>query len=360
MVIDECHGSGPPERDLVARAIQAGRRDANDLANLVFFARHPAMTRRRINPRQRGLVREGSASGSDRPAGHRGGDAFYGRRPGVAEPPPEPRNGSGPHGRTTNALRAAWSPSRISGTLTPVNPLTRTAFTALEQILRSAGYKPRAWNYELPRHQGPAGAPLPARLRPGAGHRPPLQPPPAGRSGPARFSPAATQEQRCRDVQAGWADTAFTPAQVAAAEGLRTVDGLQVFAWGGRWGGSPDSMHFQINVSPQEIQRGVNPPLPPLEAVLRHRGDRPPDAGNGLPRVRASPVRRRQSGAQPAVLPLQGPGHRRELVPVQGRAGHARPAPRLDQDQRRQLPGAPAGGPRATTTTFPGDPGGLG
>jgi hypothetical protein len=49
---------GLSERELVARAIQAGRRDANDLTNLVFYARYPAMTGRRIRPQHRRLARE--------------------------------------------------------------------------------------------------------------------------------------------------------------------------------------------------------------------------------------------------------------------------------------------------------------
>lgn len=155
-------------------------------------------------------------------------------------------------------------PLRIFGTLTPVNPLTGTAFTALEQALRSAGYKPRSvWNYNCRDIKDQPGRRSLHAYGLALDIDPRCNPHRRGAAGPARFSPAATQQQRCQDVQAGWADTAFTPAQVAAAEGLRTVDGLQVFAWGGRWGSSPDSMHFQINVSPHELQRGVNPPLPP-------------------------------------------------------------------------------------------------
>jgi hypothetical protein len=254
---------GLSERELVTGAIQAGRRDVNELTNLVFYARHPEMTGRKIRPQQRGLVREW-LSIRDRLV-----------RPAIAAATPStvPAPGGPSRLRSTQWLRSAWSdyecaegrmvPLRIFGTLTPVNPLTRTAFTALEQALRSAGYKPRSvWNYNCRDIKDQPGRRSLHAYGLALDIDPRCNPHRRGASGPARFSPSATQRKRCEDVQAGWADTAFTPAQVAAAEGLQTVDGLQVFAWGGRWASSPDSMHFQINVGPHELRRGVNPPLP--------------------------------------------------------------------------------------------------
>jgi D-alanyl-D-alanine carboxypeptidase len=254
---------GRSERELATGAIQAGRRDVNELTNLVFYARHPEMTGRKIRPQQRGLVREW-LSIRDRLV-----------RPAIAAATPStvPAPGGPSRLRSTQWLRSAWSdyecaegrmvPLRIFGTLTPVNPLTRTAFTALEQALRSAGYKPRSvWNYNCRDIKDQPGRRSLHAYGLALDIDPRCNPHRRGASGPARFSPSATQRKRCEDVQAGWADTAFTPAQVAAAEGLQTVDGLQVFAWGGRWASSPDSMHFQINVGPHELRRGVNPPLP--------------------------------------------------------------------------------------------------
>lgn len=52
---------------------------------------------------------------------------------------------------------------------------------------------------------------------------------------------------------------ASPPDQVAAVEAIRTVDGHQVFAWGGRWRTTKDTMHFQINVTPDELARGIRP-----------------------------------------------------------------------------------------------------
>ena len=50
------------------------------------------------------------------------------------------------------------------------------------------------------------------------------------------------------------------PEQVAAVESIRTVDGHQIFAWGGRWTDRKDTMHFQINVTPEELRRGLASP----------------------------------------------------------------------------------------------------
>jgi D-alanyl-D-alanine carboxypeptidase len=244
------------ERTLVALAVGAGKRDENDLTNMVFWARHPALVGTRIRPGQRDLAREWLAIR----------DQLV--RPTLAATRPAAGSRTASRLRTTQWLREAWRDDecaesrmaalRLFRTVTPVNPLTREAFVALERALRSTGYRPRSvWNYNCRDIKGQPGRrslhayglalDIDRHCNP---HR-------RGAPGPARFSRAATQQDRCRDVQAGWADTSFTPEQVAAVEAIRTVDGLQVFAWGGRWTTSPDSMHFQINVSPQELARGI-------------------------------------------------------------------------------------------------------
>jgi hypothetical protein len=249
---------GSSERDLVALAIEAGKRDVNDLSNMVFWARHPEMTGRRIAPEQRNLAREWLT--------------IRGRlvRPALTQvlPATAPGLGTAPRRRTTRWLRAAWRdyecaehrmvPMRIFQTVTPVNPFTREAFAALEEALQSAGYRPRSvWNYNCRDIKGQPGSRSLHAYGLALDVDPRCNPHRRGAPGPARFSSAVTQQDRCRDVQVGAADTTFTPNQVAAIEALRTVDDLQVFAWGGRWPTSPDSMHFQINVSPQELRRGL-------------------------------------------------------------------------------------------------------
>jgi hypothetical protein len=89
-----------------------------------------------------------------------------------------------------------------------------------------------------------------------------------------RFSDKETQAQRALDVRFGRADTDMTPEMIADVERIGTVGGVQVFEWGGRWRTRKDCMHFEIDVSPDELAagidastvvgRGLRPPAPPL------------------------------------------------------------------------------------------------
>lgn len=172
--------------------------------------------------------------------------------------------------RSTTWLRRAWTghagektarmvPLRLLGRPpTPVHPYTVDAWRAMERALTATGYRPHSvWNYSYRQITAGTGLSLhayglatdidpdcnPFRLTP----RQPV----------IRFSPKPDQEQRCADVKAQLADTAFTPEQVAAVEAITTLDGLQVIAWGGRWRSIKDAMHFQINLSPEELRRGL-------------------------------------------------------------------------------------------------------
>jgi LAS superfamily LD-carboxypeptidase LdcB len=181
---------------------------------------------------------------------------------------------------TTARLRRAWRAYecaeqrmvrlRLFGKWnTPVNPETVDAWRALEQALTGAGYHPhRAWVFNCRNIGGQQTRSLHAYgLAIDIDHAQPAcnvnRATPDGR--PVRFSTAATKEERCRDVRAGTADTSFTPQQVAAVEAIKTVDGHQVFAWGGRWRTTKDTMHFQINVEPAELARGLTQPAPAPE-----------------------------------------------------------------------------------------------
>lgn len=44
---------------------------------------------------------------------------------------------------------------------------------------------------------------------------------------------------------------------VRDCENIRTVDGTQVFRWGGRYSGSKDAMHWEVMVSPEQLARGI-------------------------------------------------------------------------------------------------------
>jgi hypothetical protein len=183
-------------------------------------------------------------------------------------------SGSRPPIRSTAALRNAWREYRCATNRmvqlrlfgkwnTPVNPKTVDAWRALESTLAAVGYDVhRAWVYVCRNIAGQKAASLHAYgLAIDIDHAGPRcnpnNPTPDRRK--VRFSTAPTKLERCRDVQHGRADTAFTSGQVAAVEAIRTVDGHQVFAWGGRWPTTKDTMHFQINVTPQELERGIAP-----------------------------------------------------------------------------------------------------
>jgi len=186
---------------------------------------------------------------------------------------PEEERGTAarPRRLSTAALRTAWRPylnaedrmerMRILGWETPVNPETKDAWRALDRALTAAGYRAhRAWVFVPRAIKGTSSPSLHAYgLAIDIDHREQKcnvnRPTPDGRL--VRFATAASKEERCRQVQAGTADTVFTPRQVAAVESIRTAHGHQVFWWGGRWNDRKDTMHFQINVTPEELRHGL-------------------------------------------------------------------------------------------------------
>jgi hypothetical protein len=72
--------------------------------------------------------------------------------------------------------------------------------------------------------------------------------------------------------------TTMTQAMVDAIEAIRTIDGIQVWEWGGDWNNNNraddppfDPMHFQLTLTPAQLARGIDwrtvhgvrPPTPP-------------------------------------------------------------------------------------------------
>ncbi|SNS96089.1 D-alanyl-D-alanine carboxypeptidase [Geodermatophilus saharensis] len=247
--------------EAIAAAFALGTRDENALTDLVFTALHPERRGTPIARHETALAQEWRRirDGVVRPALHRLFAA------GPAGPPAATRVA-----RSTTWLRRAWAEHLAEKTVrmvplqlfglraTPVHPYTVDAWRALERALTATGYRPRSvWNYVNRPITGGSGPSLhaygiatdidpscnPYRVTP---DRPVV-----------RFSAQPTQDQRCAEVKAGRADTAFTPQQVAAVEAITTVDGLPVLAWGGRWRSVKDAMHFQVNVSPDELRRGL-------------------------------------------------------------------------------------------------------
>lgn len=238
-------------------AIGAGITDVNRLTNMLFYLRHPELRGKRIEPHQRELAREWTEIR----------DRWV--KPGLHGAPPSPPSSPVPprQPRTTRWLANAWAryrcakhlmvPVYLMSNRTPVNPETVEAFERLAATLESTGYHPSStWVYVCRQIRRGTGAwslhayglavDIDPRCNPHRRTRAPL-----------RFPRSGTQSERCEEVRRGTADTAFTAEQIAAVEAIRTVDGLQVFAWGGRWRNSKDTMHFQIDVSPDELRRGL-------------------------------------------------------------------------------------------------------
>jgi subtilisin family serine protease len=173
---------------------------------------------------------------------------------------------------TTEQLREAWADylcaERDMVTIpllsnrTPVNPVAVEAFSALAEALKRTGYQARStWVYNCRNiAQAASGQPRRRSLHAyglAVDIDPRWNPHRHNVSGPIIFSSAPSQEERQQEVAAGVAGTVFTPEQVAAVEAIRTVDGLRVFGWGGRWRTSHDAMHFEIRLTPAELRRGI-------------------------------------------------------------------------------------------------------
>lgn len=73
-----------------------------------------------------------------------------------------------------------------------------------------------------------------------------------------RFSDKPTQDGRAEDVRTGHADTDLTPDMIAAALAIRTRNGKAALEWGGNWSSTKDTMHFEIDVAPEDLDGGID------------------------------------------------------------------------------------------------------
>lgn len=73
-----------------------------------------------------------------------------------------------------------------------------------------------------------------------------------------RFSDKPTQDERANDVRFGHTDTDMTPAMIFDVEAIKTKDRVQIFHWGGRFTDRKDCMHFELDLSPAELAKGVD------------------------------------------------------------------------------------------------------
>lgn len=244
--------------------VAAGVRDENRLSNIVFHSRHPELNGRPIRTGERTLAAEWLAIRNDlvRPL----------LQDAAAGPSPQParhtqaRPSRGPLG--SGRMRSSWRADEcrddamvwieILGRRTPANARTAEAWAALDAALRRTGYRAeRAWVYNCRDIKGTKSRSLHAY-----GLAVDIDPRwnPNRRTPDERkvlFSTSPTQEERLADVRRGVADTVFTEEQVKAVEAIRTIDGYQVFMWGGRWKTIKDTMHFQLGVTPAELARGL-------------------------------------------------------------------------------------------------------
>lgn len=73
-----------------------------------------------------------------------------------------------------------------------------------------------------------------------------------------RFSSKPTQDERAADVRAARADTDMTPAMIEDILAIRTKAGERVFEWGGGWKDRKDCMHFEMDLSPEDLEIGID------------------------------------------------------------------------------------------------------
>ncbi|MCP3473105.1 peptidoglycan-binding protein [Bradyrhizobium sp. CCGUVB1N3] len=73
-----------------------------------------------------------------------------------------------------------------------------------------------------------------------------------------RFSDQPTQDLRAQDVKRALADTDMTQAMIDDALAIRTVNKKRVFEWGGNWNSVKDTMHFEIDVKPDDLETGID------------------------------------------------------------------------------------------------------
>ncbi len=72
------------------------------------------------------------------------------------------------------------------------------------------------------------------------------------------FSDKSTQDDRAEDVKRHLADTDMTPEMIVDVRAIKTTAGLTVFEWGGDWETIKDCMHFELDVSPEELAAGID------------------------------------------------------------------------------------------------------
>jgi peptidoglycan hydrolase-like protein with peptidoglycan-binding domain len=176
--------------------------------------------------------------------------------------------------RTTSELRRLWVPACAceltvlllhSGARASVAKATAEAFRAIDGVMQSAGYAPRAADtggYNCRKITGGTGHSLHA------------------------FGIAVDYNWNSNPFRSdGKLVTDMPPKMVSAIKAIRTNGGAPVFRWGGDFTRVKDAMHFEVVASPRELASGIDwpqvdvrepdPKRPATWPVLQ-RGDRGP------------------------------------------------------------------------------------
>lgn len=148
--------------------------------------------------------------------------------------------------RTTQQVREAWSPACQTKGADLV-----AAYQALDAVMKKHGYKPRS---------GVTGAFNCRKITGGTGYS-------LHAYGPGVIFTFWTgvRVTTAVAVDVNWDKNPYGPrlitdmprAMVDDICAIKTVDGLQVWRWGGYYSNNKDAMHYEIVVSPAELRKGI-------------------------------------------------------------------------------------------------------
>lgn len=154
----------------------------------------------------------------------------------------------------TSALRRAWDPAcKARGDLFLV------AYRALDAWLRHHGYEVRAGDtgaYNCRKITGGSGYSLHAF---GPGNKFTFW------NGPTRTTALAVDINWTTNPYGRTLKTDMPSAMVADIKKVRTLNGKQVWGWGGDYRTNKDAMHFEIVCAPADLATGIDPATLPAD-----------------------------------------------------------------------------------------------
>lgn len=220
---------------------------------------------------------------------------------------------------TTDAMREAWyppckiRPARFtfhSGVAVTVDTRTVPVWETVDRIMRRHGYFPRSsqtWGYHCRKITGGEGYSLHA-------------------FGIAIDVNSLSNPYGKRLV------TDMPIAMIEEIEAIRTVDGVPVVGWGGRYRGNKDAMHFEVICTPAQLARGLSPTDPQTDAPVPTPEADVPQPHHITDELAAPP-------APGGKLQLRYDGG----VVARGNAEHLGDYRSLRPEQRQEAPGDPRG-----------------